>query len=334
MNPLQFPKKSPDTYQPLSMEPIFEPQKHLALETPSSVWHLEELGYSGSTLQNLASPIAFTEPFRLLSQEGAAALLEVTRQLKEVACPASYVKTYTGNRNQVTVSGGVYQSKFLRDLCSSPEITMFLSEIADTALSPHSMPSQQLYINYQPENLEDHVDIWHADSIGFDYVLMASSPIELRGGEFQIFLGTVQQAAELLELTPRTLNLGSHIELPEERCISFQFPDAGYAIFQQGNLVVHRARRLSQPGERITVVPGYVSLDHTQADASDLSHIATYGEPSIALEILRHGAWLTTEKLTAFLEGLELNDDSEKQRRLLNDALLDAIRALEATKDQ
>ena len=333
MNPLPFPTNAPNRYQALSMEPVFEPQKHLEMELPSRVWHLQELGYSDDDLEDLASPIAFTEPFRLLSQDGAIALLEVTRQLKEIARPASNVETYTGNRNQVTVAGGVYQSKFLRDLCNSPEIATFLSEISGTVLSPHSMPSQQLYINYPPEHLEDHVDIWHTDSIGFDYVLMASDPNVIHGGEFEIFLGTIQQAAEILGLTPRTLNLGSHIELPLDRCLEFQFPHAGYAIFQQGNLVVHRARRLAQPGERITVVPGYISLDSTQEDVSDLQHISTYGEPGISSEILRHGAWLTSEKLTKLLEQLELNDDSEKQRQLLHDALLDALHALEATKN-
>ncbi len=51
------------------------------------------------------------------------------------------------------------------------------------------MSSQQVYINFAPEDLTKAIDNWHVASIGFDYVLMASDPATLNGGRFEFFRG-------------------------------------------------------------------------------------------------------------------------------------------------
>ena len=162
------------------------------------------------------------------------------------------------------------------------------------------------------------MDVWHADSIGFDYVLMASDPKDLEGGEFEVFLGTREQAAEATGPGADALNLGFNGDLPAERTVSFRFPEKGFAIFQQGYHVIHRARRLDKPGERMTVVPGFMPLDTAIPDLTDVAHVATYGEPGITAELLRHGAWLAGGKLQDMIDGFDPNlDPAEMAQKLI-----------------
>lgn len=94
---------------------------------------LADLGYSKSEIATKATPVAATEPFQLLSDEGAEILLDTTRRLRPFARAA-------GDRIENMVRGGCYRSRWLRDLCTSPEITAHLSEIYGIPIAPHAMP--------------------------------------------------------------------------------------------------------------------------------------------------------------------------------------------------
>ena len=157
-----IPEHGPADYQEIPETRRFDPTVHLQLELPDQVWTLDEFGYDARQIAECASPVAVTSPFRMLSDEGVEALLEVSRDL------SAHMSRIQGNRTPNHLAGGVYRSRFLRDLCASPEILDHLSGIAGTRLHPHSMPSQQLYINYAPEDLSKAVDAWHYDGIGFD----------------------------------------------------------------------------------------------------------------------------------------------------------------------
>ena len=73
---------------------------------------------------------------------------------------------------------------FSGTLCACPVILEHMSSIGGTRLGPHSLPSQQLYVNYSPDDITQAVDSWHYDGIGFDYVVMVTDPGKLKGGEF------------------------------------------------------------------------------------------------------------------------------------------------------
>ena len=66
-----------------------------------------------------------------MSDEGAACLLEVCRQLSDF--------TSSNARIDRNTRGGVYRSRFLRDLCLSPDVTAFMSQIAKVELLPHAL---------------------------------------------------------------------------------------------------------------------------------------------------------------------------------------------------
>ena len=55
-------------------------------------------------------------------------------------------------------------------------------------------------------------------------------------------------------------------QVPFDKIISPEIPGPGYAVFQQGKHVVHRAKGLTSPGERITMVNGYMASDPSIKD--------------------------------------------------------------------
>jgi hypothetical protein len=321
VTPLSFPRERPESYAPLPHEPAFDPVRHLALEPPRDVWHLADFGYAEEEIRKCASKVAVAGPFRLLSDEGTAAARSVALSLRE-ACR-------TSDRTAKYVAGGVYRSRFLRDLCNSTQVSDFLSGIAGCALLPHNMPSQQLYINFAPDELTSAVDTWHVDSIGFDYVLLLSDPRTFEGGQFQFFKGTTTEAARLLGTDVDKLTDSTSRDLPPERVVSAPFPAAGYALFQQGNMVIHRATRLTRRAERITMVPGLIARDTRCPDPTN-NGVIGWAEPGLLAEFARHKAWLSLTKLGELVERVRLDAEPPQIRDDLQRSIADVLNAISA----
>lgn len=298
---LELPATPPRGYPPLAKEPEFDPRRHLALERPSRIITLRELGYGEEEIATCPSDFGITTPFRLLSEEGADALLEVCRNLAPYATSSGRIPR--------KVRGAVYQSKFLRDLCLSPEITHWLAEISGMGLLPHSIPHHLGHINYNPLDLSQNVDKWHVDTLRIDYVLFVTDPHAIAGGEFEYFMGTKHEVAQLRE---------SGQPLPAERIMTPDLPGPGYAVLQQGNMVVHRAKGLKAPGERITMVNGYVPSDAEFPDYNRFDQIY-HADPAhvAASEYARHIAWMGRERLQGFIkQGVYSEDRAALAERL------------------
>ena len=318
-DPLPFPRQIPTEYAYELDEPRFDPRVHLALEAPARVLSLADIGYTAAETKDCASQLAITAPFRLLSDAGVAAVRHIAKELRE--------KRRTSRRTAAYLTGGVYRSRFLRDLCNSPDIAGHLSTIAGCELLPHTMPSQQIYINYAPEDISKSVDTWHTDGIGFDYVVLASDPATFVGGEFQFFHGTKREAAAFLGARPEDLTEANSNDLPADRVISTRFPAAGFAMLQQGGLVVHRATRLEQRAERITLVPGYVARDVAFPDPTR-DVVAAWNEPGIEAEYARHKAWLARTKLDHLIASIDLGQKPDAIVRVLRSAIADVEHAV------
>lgn len=71
----------------------------------------------------------------------------------------------------------------------------------------------------------------------------------------------------------------------------------------------HRATRMDRPGERITLVPGYIAVDTTVPDPTNVEQIIHWDEPGIMVELARHVAWLSSDKLRRLIENLPLSSD-------------------------
>jgi hypothetical protein len=200
----------PAGFEPLPVEPIYDPDRHLALTRPEQVVRLGALGYTQDAVAACPTDLAITHAFRILSEEGVAALREVALQLERDAT--------AGRRIARRVRGGAYRSRFLRDFCRCPVVAAHLSAIAGLALAPHTMPMHLGHLNFAPDDLDRPVDRWHHDTLGFCHVLMLSDPASLEGGEFQYFLGTKAEADALA---------ATGLAPAEERVVSPGFPGAG-----------------------------------------------------------------------------------------------------------
>jgi len=311
---LPFPARRPLGYEWLDDEPEFDPAVHLALEAPASVTYLEEFGYGPEDTVDVASPIAVSGPIRILSDEGAAVMLGTAQRLRPF-------RNTGGGRIENLVRCGCYRSRWLRDLCMSPDVTGLLCDVFEAEIAPHTMPVHLGHMNFEPSDPDAAVDKWHHDTLPLDYVMMVSDPATLDGGEFEYFVGTKAEAAELADagLTP-----------PRDRVVIPDFPGPGSAVALHGNMVVHRGAALRTPGERITMVNGYVSTDTSRDDQSRTVDLVPVDDHEVLYtEWARHAAWRARGRLDRLIDDLEFGIDPAAASAALTEAVGDVRRAIE-----
>lgn len=292
-----FPQTLPDGYEWLDNEPTFDPARHLQLEAPANIVMLDDLGYHEAEITTKATPVAVSSPFRLLSDEGADVMLSVARSLRPFHRQA-------GDRIERTTRGGCYRSQWLRDLCTSTELTEHLSSIYGVTVYPHAMPLHLGHLNYEPSAINTSVDKWHHDTLPLDFVLMVTDPNQVAGGEFEYFHGTKAEAAALAAAgsTP-----------PRDRVVTPDFPGAGYAIALHGDMVVHRAAPLSDLTERITMVNGYVAADRSTEDQSrSVDLIEVDDHTCLWTEWAKFAAWRSHGRLATLIDELPFTADRER----------------------
>ena len=311
--PINFPNTSPKGYQYLDNEPTYNPKIHLALEYPKESLSLQDLGYSEEEIAKCPTNFGVSGVARLLSDEGVKVLMEVAQALKKYSASG-------GDRIQYMLRGGVYRSKFLRDLCLCSEVSKIMSEIYGIPVAPHSIPLHLGHCNYAPDDLSRAVDKWHTDTIGLDYVLMVSDPKEQVGGEFQYFLGTKDEVN----------NIKKEGELlPKDRVVSPIFPGPGYIVILQGNMVVHRGAKLKKVFDRVTMVNAYVPLDTSHDDPSRFLDVKSVDPHELIFpEWARHKAWISRGKLNRLIEELPFTKDTDLIISKLKDAIKDVENAI------
>ena len=305
-NTLHFPCEKPPPYIRLQDEPVFSPREHLALEKPNSVVTLADLGYDQNTIERSPSPLAITAPFRIFSEQGLLVMQELVAQMKANRNEAAA----TGqNRLGSYIRGAGYRSQFVRDFCECAELSEFLSTLVGTPVARHSVPAVACGINYAPEDITRAVDTWHVDSVAFDMVILLTSPTTFRGGEFQYFMGTKSEGEALLGGKGE---VGTQSDLPAERIATAVFPEAGCGFLQQGNLVFHRACRLLEKADRVTMIPSFVTLTTEKTDGTNVAAMSRWEDPGILTELARHEAWLAREHLRLLLDDLPLTATPEQ----------------------
>ena len=274
---------APPGYGGLESDVAWDPARHLALEPPERVTLLEEWGADAAGPTAL-SPVAITSPFRLLSDEGVAALQSICAELEQ--------HTTADARTAKQVRGSIYRSEFMRGMYQDESVLAFLRGLAQAPLEPHPVSHHAIHINYAPDELARNVDQWHRDVISFDYVLMVCDPRPMRGGRFEYFLGRVEEGAALL---------ASGEGLPPGRVASPDFPGPGWAVLQQGHRVLHRAARLEERYPRITIVGSYWTVLPDRDDPTDLETILEVDGPEIAfVEWSRFQARVAAHRLEHF----------------------------------
>lgn len=296
---LPFPADKPAAYLRLRDEPRFDAARHLALESPARTVTLADLGYDARTIAARPSELGLTSAFRVLSNEGVAAMQDLAARMKH----NRNERAATGaNRLGSYIRGAGYRSQFVRDFCECPQLIAHLSAIAGVALARHALPSVACGINYAPEDVTRAIDTWHVDSVSFDAVILLTDPAAFQGGEFQYFRGTQADGEAILGGSGVR---GSTRELPAARVATMEFPAAGYGFLQQGDMVFHRARRLRAPAERTTLLPSFVALGG--GDCTNVDSLRRWGDPGMPAELARFEAHLARGKLAALIDGLPLD---------------------------
>ena len=293
----------PDGFLPLAAEPVFDPALHLALEDPGEIVSLSAFGYSQDKIADCPSDFAVTDVFRILSDEGAACLYAVCKQLEAFVSSNPRIERCT--------RGGVYRSRFLRDLCLSPDVTDFMSKISGVDLMPHTIPHQLGHLNYAPKKaVGANVDKWHVDTLRYDYVMFVTDPKKNEGGAFQYYKGTKQDMAD---------RRAAGEPLPSDKVVAPDMPGPGYAVMQQGNMVVHQAKGLTKPGERITMVNGYIPADPAFPDYTRYDQLL-FADPAhiITSEYSRHVALQCQRLLDAGLAKGDFTGDRDSHAAQLS----------------
>ncbi len=315
---VNFPEQLPVGYQWFENEPKFDPVRHLALEKPREIRYLTEFGYADQEISTKATPVAVSSPFRILSPEGALVLLEVARSLRQHAISCERIDNM--------VRGGCYRSRFLRDLCLEPSVTDLLQDVYGTEIAAHTMPVHLGHMNYTPDNPEKAVDKWHHDTLPLDYVMMVTDPMTLDGGQFEYFVGTKSEMVEFA---------AAGRPPPPERVEAPLFPGPGYAIALHGDMIVHRGAPLKKPGERISMVNGYVSTNTAGDDQHRHKDLTLVDDPEcLYTEWARHAAWRARGRLDTLLDELSFTSDRQAVATSLERAIEDVSLAIRQMRDQ
>ena len=300
INLQRFPARSPYT-ECIADEPVFDAGKHLALTQPENLLSLTDLGYGDEVNGTTPTDIAATSAFRILSDEGAEAMLHVCKQLENF--------TTSNERIARNCRGGVYRSKFLRDFSLNADVAEHLSAIMKTPLAPHAMGHQLSHLNYAPPEVSEDVDKWHYDTLQVDYVMFVTDPKQVKGGEFQYFNGTRDEMQSLYEAKQ---------PVPAERVIAPEVPGPGYAVLMQGNYVVHQAKGLREAGERITLVNGYNYVDRETPDYTALKQLVLADPESLATaEYIRHVALRCVNNLETAINQPAFESEPQQQLQFL-----------------
>ena len=283
--------RTPESIKTITDGPKFDPKIHLNLEMPEKIWSLEEFGHRPEEIQKATFDLAVTTPFRILSNQGLIALRESIERLKE--------HKRNSDRMANFIRGSAYYSPFIKGLCTSPLVNGFIEKIAGKKVIPHPMALYQGHINLCPEEEGREVDRWHTDTVSLDYVLMVSDPGTFSGGHFEYFQCSKGQAIRSMIR-----------EESEPHIVKVEFPEAGMAVLQQGNMVVHRASAVSKGIDRTTLVQSYIPDEENFIDVSRLDDCKLVDPHEILFtEWARYKAFLSQRRLSKLINTIPYTKD-------------------------
>jgi hypothetical protein len=206
-------------------EPVFDPDIHLSLTEPDFVVLLDGFQHvpkapqlSKPVAANGESQIAYSGPFRLLSDEGYRVLREILK--REMAHQIS------DERHPAKIRYGGYRSKWLQDFNRCPRILEHLSRIAgDVQLLPTTLQSSYSHTNIGYAGT-DRVDLYHRDSVPYVVILLACDMTQTVGGELQLIERDPEEAFRLIEQYKGNV--------PKELVRTIDYLGSNSCVFMQG----------------------------------------------------------------------------------------------------
>lgn len=299
----------PRSYETVKADVPWEPRYLQLGERPRS-HDFSELGDVPDEI--LLSPVAVTEPFRILSDEGVQVAYEIAKELEQIA---------PSDERSKRMRGCTYRSRFFDGMYSDPRLLEYLCDVAQADLRPHPIRHHRVQLNFPPEDLSRAIDVWHYDVVSFDFVMLLSDPAGMQGGNTEYFFGTVAEGEAMLLSEGR---------LPAERIVPVTYPAAGWAFLQQGHQVLHRAAPLLAPWPRVSLVASYYCADASFREPTVLPVLRKADGREVALvEWANYAAYRTIAKLERFLdEQPDFSLSMDEVRDRLRDCLTEAERAI------
>lgn len=302
-----FPSSAPNAITPTHEACRFDPDIHLQLDAPEYVKMptvdgdstasdrvrfpvpFSETSHVAHDLSTGApvpfAGLAYTAPFRVLSDEGVRAFrLVISDNEKYATCVPSLVPK--------CLRGLGYRSDFVRDLNYSPQLLAHLSKCCGCQLAPHDMSMNLSQVNFG-EVGGGPVNQWHIDSVPYVMVILLSDATDMVGGELLVArLGDPTKAIELIRtsaIDPKLID-------------TVHYPAAGFAIFMQGSEIAHAVTPVVSAVERrITCVNSYQSLNPFVADKTVYKTFTTMDGDAPPFEFARHVAWRVQGQLDYLL---------------------------------
>ena len=280
-------------YEQILPELDYVPEEDLDLVPPAHTVTLSNLGYPDDSPTPTRHGV--TGSFKILSRSGVEKLQLIASELAHFLPP---------NGKPRKLREAIYRFRFIRDLCRCPRLTSFLSSIVGIELMPCSFILQRGHLNYAPPKLDWDVVAWHTDTINFSLALLINDPSEYKGGQYEYFLGTREEAKKLLERGD---------SIPAERVIQLDHTEPGCGIFAQGDYVMHRVAPLQDRGERIVLVNAYMFANVSYHDPCTIEHLKNIDIPKILKsEWIKHKAYRTIQKLSLYIESMPYSESSKE----------------------
>jgi hypothetical protein len=314
----KFPNYSkqaaPNNIVPTPENIVFNPKIHLAMESPAYIKTIEDkyipFPVPLSTKQQ-GCKLAYSAPFKLLSDEGVRAIRSVIKMNEHHAC--------SNNRQPKSIRGIGYRSKFIRDFTYSKDVLQHLTKCSGKILHPHTMGMNVAQINFGKIG-GGAPDIWHIDSVPFVMVLLLSDTTDMVGGKLQV--ARISNPNEALDI------IREKGKLPEALIDTVNYPGAGYCIFMQGSRIAHAVTPVeSAREERLTLVNSFQSLQPFDEDRTIYSTFHRIDGNAPKFEYARHKAWLASGKLDYLLNEANLFGETKKISKILDLAIDDLRKA-------
>lgn len=300
--PQQYPQRlqQENNRAPKEENIVFDAKKHLhyPLQAPPNIHilqqedndktdHIKLVKVPSSTARKPhVEDLAYTEPFRVLSDEGVRAFKSIIQTSEEQGMA---IET---PRNPKIIRGLGFTSAFVKDFNESPELLDHLSTFANVQIAAHPMTTNYSQINFgnapkEGETEAKPADVWHLDSV--DYVLVISLTDGFKGGELLVSNMDPNHSMECIRRD----------SLPEESILRNVYGPPGYGIFMQGSRIAHSVAPVLSGATRITVVNSYASCDPSRIDRPSIynalaqNHMKEVYDP----DYLRCIAWRCLGKL-------------------------------------
>jgi len=282
-----------DKYACWEDEPMYDASIHLNIVEPEFVVLLnnnfQRVKQAPSIDFNVGiykSQLAYTAPFRLLSDEGYKVLTSIIKR--------EFVNCESDQRQPNRIRQIAYRSKWITDFNRCPVVLEFLTKLSGSnePLMATTLKSNYSHTNISFADPKRNAVQWHLDGTQFVVIILTCDMTNTVGGELQLIEREKQEAFELVA--------EHNGDIPDRYVQNIDFGGTGSVIFMQGCEIVHRVKSvLSGTEPRITVVNSYMSRNPFVTEKN--LYKTLLHEPTWDHEFTLHKAWRAREQLKALM---------------------------------